>query len=133
MADEEDPPLVEALMGWDAAAASRREVAFFRSRDARGSRMLTLSVEPDGTVQIGGQDLGPIVSEAFGKDVREYEWYWTLRAADVPRALQLLGGSSTDGLPGALRRWAEANAGRDPGQYLRESGFDLGFWSRVGD
>ena len=116
-----------------AAAASVNEVSFFRSREARGNRILTLSVDVDGSVRIGGQDLGASVSEAFGSAFTEYEWDWTLAAASIPRALELLGGSPGEQLVVALGRWAEANKGRDPGQFLRDAGLELGFWSRIGD
>ena len=109
-----------------------REVAFYRSRDARGSRMLTITLDGD-TVRIGGQDLGAGVSQAFGDTIREYEWEWTMSAVDTERAVELLGGTPGADLVAALRRWAEASEGRAPGQFLKEGGLQLRFWSRMGD
>ena len=108
------------------------EIAFYRSRDERGSRVLAITFDGD-SIRIGGQDLGPAVSAAFGDDFREYEWDWTMRAKDMHRAIEVLGGSVPHDIVDALRRWAEANQGRDPGQFLSESGLELGFWSRIGD
>lgn len=93
-----------------------------------------LTIVFDGNrIQIGGQDLGPGVSAAFGDAISEYEWDWTLEAGDVGRAIEVLGGRSGEDLVAVLTRWAAAHGGQDPGQFLKEAGLELGFWSRLGD
>jgi hypothetical protein len=94
--------------------------------------MLTVVVD-GGAIRIGGQDLGQGVSAAFGDAISEYEWDWTLDARDIDRAIEALGGRSGEDLVAVLARWAEANGGRDPGQFLKEAGLKLRFWSRMGD
>ena len=95
-------------------------------------RVITASRPVGGGIAISGQDLGPAV-QAFGPEMREYEWDWRIEAVDVPRAVALLGGSADDDPIDLLRRWAQANPSRDPGQFLKEGGLTMRFWSRVGE
>lgn len=109
-----------------------RAVQVFHSRDARGIRSLWVTTLRDGRLKIEGQDLGASVA-VFGDGLTEYEWDWTVAAADVPRLATLLGGTSGDDPIPLLRHWVTAADGRDPGQFLKEQGLELEFWSRLGD
>ncbi len=107
-------------------------VPLFHSRDERGSRSIDATWLADGRLRIEGQDLGPAVA-VFGEGFTEYEWDWTVAAADVPRIAGILGRPAGSDPIAALRSWASASNGRDPGQQLRDAGLELEFWSRIGD
>ena len=64
-------------------------VVLRRVKDADGSRLLEASLTVDGDLLIEGWDLGDGVERIFG--VREYEWAWTIRAANLPALLSALG------------------------------------------
>lgn len=101
------------------------------TRDSGGTRHLEARRRPDGGLVVEGQDLGPGVRALF--DAGEYEWTWTLEAADVPAAAAALGGAPGDDPLAVVSAWAAANPGRDPGSALRDAGVPIGFWSRIGD
>ena len=111
---------------------ARRSVTLRHVRDAEGLRVLEARELGDGTIQIEGHDLGPGVAAFWGSGLTEYEWVWTIRPADVQRALETLGGSPGDAALGVLRDWFDGHD-RDPGQALREAGATVEFWSRIGD
>jgi hypothetical protein len=107
-------------------------VELWHERDERGTRSLWLRRLSDGRLSIEGQDLGPGVA-IFGEGLSEYEWAWTVAAADVPRITELLGGPSGVDPVTALRAWVRENNGSDPGSALKKAGLTLAFWSRLGD
>ena len=110
-----------------------RRLVIWRGRDHNGSRLLEAILLADGSLRIEGQDLGAAVTAAFGNDFREYEFDWSVAAADVPHVMQALGGSPGDDPLELIQRWTQASRGRDPGQFLRDAGVELRFWSRIGD
>ncbi len=69
----------------------------------------------------------------MGAGIREYEWTWTIAKADVEAAIAALGGSPGDDLPELLAAWAAAHGDQDPGQFLKDAGVPMEFWSRFGD
>ena len=87
----------------------------------------------EGEVRIEGQDLGDAVESIMGAGIREYEWTWTIATADVEAAIAALGGSKGDDVLALLEAWATANGDRDPGQFLKDAGVPMEFWSRFGD
>ena len=89
--------------------------------------------DDDGSVRIEGQDLGSAVESIMGAGIREYEWTWTIAKADVAAAIAALGGKPEDDVIGLLRRWETSNCGSDPGQFLKNAGIRMDFWSRFGD
>ena len=117
----------------DHGRETRDHATLRSSRDAGGSRHLEATRSADGGIRIEGQDIGPGVSAAFGPDVREYEWAWTVEPADVAAAVAVLGGGPGEDVVRLLLGWSTANHGADPGQRLKEAGVRIGFWSRVGD
>ena len=112
--------------------AEARRVELFSGQDARGTRTLWASLDPDGSLVIEGQDRGPQV-QVFGPDFREYEWSWRASAGDLSRIVELLGGGQEEDPLEVLVRWALGRKGEDPGSYLRNAGVPLEFWSRIGD
>lgn len=110
-----------------------RSVVLGRSRRAGTSRLLEASIGADGRLRIDGQDLGRDVAGLFGSGLSEYEWSWTIAAADVTAALAALGASSDADPLAALAAWAAQHPGEDPGRALREAGVAVAFWNRVGD
>jgi len=112
--------------------AEERTTLVFQGKDIRGTRSLWVATLADGRLKIEGQDLGAGVS-VFGEGLTEYEWDWTVAAADVPRLPQAFGGQPGDDPVPLIRHWVRQGNGRDPGQHLKEQGFVLEFWSRVGD
>lgn len=109
-----------------------RPVDLWHGRDDRGTRSLWATRLSDGRLRIEGQDLGPGVA-IFGEGLSEYEWAWTVAAADVPRIAQLLGSPPGADPSAVMRAWVQEGNGRDPGIALKESGLTLEFWSRIGD
>ena len=109
-----------------------RRVELWQGRDHNGTRSIWAVLLADGRLKIEGQDLGPGVA-IFGEGFSEYEWDWTVAAADVPRLVEILEGSEDDDPLDLLVGWSRDSGGRDPGQHLKRAGMELEFWSRVGD
>ena len=99
---------------------------------ADGSRNLSVEREGDDIV-IRGQDLGPVVTRAFGPGTSEYEWTWRIPAASLPALLAALDGQPGDDPLELVCRWSAARPGKDPGGALRRADVALEFWNRVGD
>ena len=96
-------------------------------------RSIQVSRADDGGVRIDGQDLGSAVESIMGAGMRECEWSWTIGAADVPAAVEALGGAPGTDPVRLLEAWSAAHRGRDPGQAIHDAGVPMGFWSRFGD
>jgi hypothetical protein len=128
------PPFASA----DPPTATRRErrhstrVVLQANVDTDGRRNLSVGREGDDFV-IRGHDLGPVVTRAWGAGTSEYEWAWRIPAASMRAMLAALGGHPGDDPIELLRRWSEANPGRDPGLVLKRAEVTLEFWSRVGN
>lgn len=71
-----------------------RDVMLVQQQNGQDSRTIWASVLPDGSLQISGQDLGPIVERFFGFD--EYEFAHTIPAGHVQPFLELLGAPNND-------------------------------------
>ena len=112
--------------------ADERTIQLFQSRDDRGTRSLWATTMADGRLRLEGQDLGASVA-IFGEGLTEYEWAWTVAADDVPLLPAAFGGKLGDDPIPLIRHWVKQGNGRDPGQHLKDSGFAVEFWSRMGD
>ena len=78
-------------------------------RSGKDYRWLGAYVDDDGRLHIDGQDLGP--GTAVVSDDGEYEWFETIAAADVPRVVELLGGSAGEDVLDVLERaWTGAQS-----------------------
>jgi hypothetical protein len=105
------------------ADAKRRTVTLRDERGGSDRRNLWAYVDADGNLHIDGQDIGP--GTAPVSDDGEYEWFQTIAAADVPRALALLGGDPGDDVLALLTRdWTGARS-YDLERLLAESGIPI--------
>jgi hypothetical protein len=98
--------------------------------DRGGSRHLNARLAPSGDVVIEGQDLGGGVEEVFGSSLREYEWAWTIRAANVRKLAEAL---DTEDVLEGLRAQFSGDRSSELGSFLEKTGVPVEFWSRVGD
>ena len=100
------------------------------TRDEDGTRYLDARLEPNGDLIIEGQDLGDGVERFFGPGEREYEWTWTVKAADVPKLKRALGGGH---VLKALKRRFSGSAARDLKPFLVAHAIPHEVWPRTGD
>jgi hypothetical protein len=98
-----------------------RKVTLREEHDGNDHRHLEAYVDGDGNLHIDGHDLGP-ATEGFSAD-GEYEWFSTIRAADVPRLLVLLGGQG-EILDVLAQRYTGANS-YELERIVRESGIPV--------
>lgn len=106
-----------------------RTVVLRHSRDAGGSRHLEARLNEAGDLVIEGQDLGPAVEEFFGS--REYEWIWTVKAADLAGLRRSLPEQGE-----LLELLARLFSGDDAGRlkdFLEKNAIPHQTWSRLGD
>lgn len=98
-------------------------------KDVDGIRMLEASINDEGDLLISGYDLGDGVERMWG--VREYEWEWTVTAANLPLLLNALG--VTDYLLSALQQqFSDDNAGLLH-SFLEDNNIPTQRWSRLGE
>jgi hypothetical protein len=112
--------------------AEDRTLQIWHGHDHNGTRTMTATLYADGHLGIEGQDLGEAV-KFFGGDHGEYEFAWSASTDAVPRIVELLGGQPGDDALALLKLWAEEHKGMDPGEFLKQGGAEIGFWSRLGD
>ncbi|HTW35804.1 MAG TPA: hypothetical protein VMD53_14395 [Rhizomicrobium sp.] len=122
------------------AKNGRPERVVLRDERTDGDRrFLSAEIGAEGELIITGHDLGDGVSALTGYS--EYEWTWTIAAADVPKlaaALKVRGVFGTAWrrnrrlLRALRRRFSGANAGR-LGPFLKEHDIPHALWNRVGD
>ncbi len=74
--------------------SNEREVMLRSERDGEDWRLLSAYVDASGNLHIDGHDLGPGTAPVSSDG--EYEWFQTVRAADVPRLIEVLGGKPGD-------------------------------------
>ena len=87
----------------------QRKVVLRAERDEVDSRFLEAYLDELGNLHIDGQDVGPGAS--LVSDDGEYEWFTTIAAADVPRLLLLLRGTSGDDVLDVLEHsWSGAGS-----------------------
>ena len=98
-------------------------------RDAEGTRHLQASLTPEGDVLIEGQDLGAGVERALG--VYEYEWAWTIHAADVPLLLEAIG--TTSDVLSALRERFSDDRAAGLMDFLDSHRIPYERWARMGE
>ena len=93
------------------------------------NRHLEASIRANGDLVIEGQDLGAEVESFFG--FSEYEWVWTVSAANCDGLLLALG-ARTDLLSALGERFSGERAA-DLQSFLESEGIEYTAWSRVGD
>lgn len=115
--------------------------------DRLGTQFLSVLMTDFGDVVVEGQDVGDGVEDCFGAGVREYEWSWTVRKADVRRLAKAL--KVPSGFLGPLKGWfsnkpaktvldeletqfsGERSAGLH--RFLETHRIPFESWSRLGD
>ena len=80
---------------------------------------------------IQGHDMGQGVEDVFGEGFREYEWAWTIRAGDVSKLAEALGGR--EDVLGALKTRFGGDQSGELGEFLESKGITVERWSRMGD
>ena len=70
----------------------RRRIVLRQERDGRDWRNLWAYVDDDGNLHIDGQDLGPRTASVSPDG--EYEWFESISAVDLPRLIEILGGTA---------------------------------------
>src|SRR5262245_57335367 len=93
------------------------------------SRYLGARYSENGDLLIEGQDLGEGVRAIFG--YIEYEWAWTIKAADLPRLAAALGSDSN--LLDALKTRFSGDAAGELESFLKKHEIPCAFWNRIGD
>lgn len=101
-------------------------------QDPLGLRYLEAELDSRGNLVISGHDLGPGVERCFGEGCREYEWVWTVRAADVPTLRRALGLGQMGDLLLSLRRRFSGERSSGLKAFLDEQGVPHEVWSRTG-
>lgn len=101
----------------------RRNVTLRDERGGRDRRHLWAYLDDSGNLHVDGQDLGPGTAPVSSDG--EYEWFQTIAAADVPRAVELLGGNPDDNVLDLLSRdWTGARS-YELERLLGESGIPI--------
>jgi hypothetical protein len=104
-------------------------VVLREERSKTDIRHLSAGYASNGDLRIEGQDLGDGVQRIFG--CVEYEWVWTIRAADLPKLAEALG--VTSNLLEALAANYSGDNAAHLGAFLKEYGVPFEAWSRIGD
>lgn len=104
-------------------------VVLRQQRDADGTRYLEAYYAPSGDIVIEGQDLGKGVEDFFG--FSEYEWVWTIKAADIPQLLNALE-IEANPLRALGQRFSGAQAA-GLSSFLDGQQVPYSAWSRIGD
>ncbi len=88
---------------------------------------INATLERDGTLEISGQDFGPVTKGASSDG--EYEWFYAVAAEDVPALVVALGGQQgTDVIDLLVQRWS-GDAAYGLGEAVRSSGVEYRFSS----
>lgn len=93
-----------------------------------GSYFLDANLEPDGTLTIYGQSLGPRVDD---DDDGEYEYWYGIKAADLPALLVALGGAADENVLAFLEHHWSGEAATRLERAIRDSGVPYRFFNSV--
>ncbi len=84
-------------------------------------------LERSGDLRLEGQDLGPVTAPISPDG--EYEYFYTIRADDVPALVTALGGAPSDNILDLLeQRWADQHS-YQLGRTIRDSGVPFTFFA----
>ena len=67
----------------------KKKVILREERKSGDSRFLGAEIKDNGDLVFEGQDSGTGVEKAYG--CTEYEWYWTVKASDIPKLQKAIG------------------------------------------
>ena len=107
----------------------RRKVTLRDEHDGDDVRWLEAYVDRGGALHVDGQDLGP--GTGISSSDGEYEWFMTIKRADVPRLVAILGGRPNENVLDVLERDWTGTRSYEFERLLRESGIPvaLSTWS----
>jgi len=92
-------------------------------------RYLGVEIKENGDLVFEGQDLGSAVEGAFGAS--EYEWYWTVKKADIGKLREAIGGK------GCIIRLLKKHFSNDNAvglyAFMEDHNVPFHTWSRIGD
>jgi hypothetical protein len=101
----------------------RRTITLRDERSGRDTRRLWAYLDEAGALHIDGQDLGPATAPVSHDG--EYEWFSTIRAPDVPRLVELLGGQTGTDVLTLLSVQCTGDGSYQLERILRESGIPV--------
>lgn len=107
----------------------KNKIILREQRSTNDLRYLSAELDDNGDLLFTGQDLGDGVKEAFG--YLEYEWYWTVKAEDIPVFKAAIGeeGDILD----LLEEFFSNEKAAGLYQFMRDHNIPFESWSRIGD
>ena len=108
-----------------------RTVVLQESRDGMDLLRRSVSLDAAGDLRIEGHDVGPSVDKFFG--CREYEFFRTVRAVDLPRLRAALELPDAADLLDALVERYDGQGTFDLEKLIESAAIPSEFWSRIGD
>jgi hypothetical protein len=103
-----------------------RKIQLRQEISGQDRRSLWAYCDEEGNLQVDGQDLGP--GTALVSSDGEYEWSESVKAADIPRLVELLGGAPGEDILRLLERRFCGVASYEFEGTLRESGLPVKTW-----
>ena len=107
----------------------KKKVVLREERRVGGYRFLGAEIKDNGDLVFEGQDLGSGVEGTFGSS--EYEWYWTVKAPDISKLRNAIGGK------GNILKILEKRFGDEKAaglyEFMQEHNIPFESWSRIGD
>ena len=107
----------------------KKKVILREERKSGDYRFLRAEIKENGDLVFEGHDLGSGVEGTFG--YTEYEWYWTVKASDIPKLQKAIGGK------GGILKLLEQNFSNDKAAdlctFMQDNDVPFESWSRIGD
>ncbi len=107
----------------------KKKVILRQERSKTDYRYLGVEIRENGDLAFEGQDLGSGVEGAFGAS--EYEWYWTVKAQDIPKFQRVIG-SRSNILKSLKKSFSGQNAAKLY-EFMQDNEIPFESYSRVGD
>jgi hypothetical protein len=110
-----------------ARSGERPTVTLVNRRDGRDWQNLWAYLDGDGNLHVDGQDFGP--QTAMVAHDGEYEFFYTVQAADIPALLRALGAHADADVLRVLEASYAGDQARDLERVLRSGVVPVGFHS----
>jgi len=107
----------------------KKKVVLRQEKSKDGFRYLGVEIKDNGDLVFEGQDLGAGVEDAFGAS--EYEWYWTVKAQDIPKFQKAIG-SGANILKSLKKSFSDQDAAKIY-EFMQGNEIPFESYSRVGD
>lgn len=108
---------------------NKKTIVLREERKSGDYRFLGAEVKDNGDLVFEGKDLGSGVKAVF--DCVEYEWYWTIKAANIPKFKDAIGEN------GDILELLEKNFSHEKAaglsDFMNKNDIPFEFWSRIGD